>query len=209
MITYERYCADLIRFNQPITFTREEYEIKYSDPIKEEKKIETRRKEPTLKLSVSAPNASIKKPPKPVVVRSPRERDRSKEKPRNRTGRIMTPKVSYDGMSIEDIKSHKAKLAREWRAKRKEAGIKTVYAPITDVGREKKREYYLKNADKIKAKTKAYRQKICSTDAGREKASRRMREWRKNNPDRAVELSRTSKARCRERKLNGNNIKEG
>ena len=69
MIPYARYCSDLERFNQPITFTEEEYERKYGAPIREEKMVELRKKEPTLRLAVSAPKAVIKKPPRPVMVK--------------------------------------------------------------------------------------------------------------------------------------------
>lgn len=216
-MTYQRYCEDLNRFNQPITLSEDEFNIKYAKPIEPEKTIETRRKEPTLKLAVSKTKAQIKKPPKPIngeivkklIVKSPLIRDRITEKPRNKTGRIMTPKISYDGMSVEDIKAHKAKLAREWRAKRKEAVIVRIPVPITDEDRQRKREYYQQNSEKIKAKTKAYRQRINSTKEGRAKSNDRIKEWRKNNPEKAREIGRKSKARCRERQLNGNNNEEG
>ena len=204
-MTYQRYCEDLKRFNQPITLTEYEFNIKYAKPVEPEKTIETRRKEPTLKLSVSAPKATIKKPPKPIIVKSPRVRDRSNEKPRNRTGRVMTPKTDLSKMTDEEKKAHKAKLSRIWKAKQKELG-KYKKLVMTEEVREKKREYYRKNRDRIREQSNKSRAKILATEEGREAARLRTKLWREQNPEKVREINEKRKQKKWEKRQQSQNV---
>jgi len=189
-VTYQRYCEDLKRFNQPITLTEDEFDRKYNKPeVIPEKMVETRKKEPTLRLAIERPKALIKKPPRVYI---PKE-------PKRKTDRVMTPKVSRAGMSTEEIKVHKAALARAWRAKRKEEG-ELGTRPRTDEDRENARVWYRNNQEEVKAKVKAYRQSITSTPEGKEASRLKMQQWRQDNPEKAREISKRSKAKQKEKR---------
>jgi hypothetical protein len=195
MIPYARYCADLQRFNQPIIFSEDEYERKYGELIREEKLVELRKKELTLRLAILEPKATLKKPPKSIIVKAFKELYKAKRK----TDRVMTPKVSHASMSIEELKAHKAELARAWRAKRKEEGkLKT--RSRTDEDREAysdyKKEWYINNKERVKAQCKEYRDTHLDKEANRAK----MREWRAKNPEKAREISKRSKANQKEKR---------
>jgi hypothetical protein len=194
MIPYARYCADLERLNQPIIFTEDEYERKYGEPVREEKIVELRKKEPTLRLSVSEPKAVIKKPPRPVMVKV-----KVPYKPKRKTDRVMTPATDCKNMTPEERKAHKAKLAREWIARRKEDGTFKAWTPSEDVKQaysDYKKEWYINNKERVKAQCKEYRDTHLDKEANRAK----MREWRAKNPEKAREISKRSKANQKEKR---------
>lgn len=140
-------------------------------------------KQPTLGLNIiDSHKIRISKPDKPDAKpkRSYVKRD-ADWKRSAKTNRVMVaPKISYKGMSVEEIKAHKAKLAREWRARTPEKKHTKKYSEMTDDEKKalsiQKKKYYQDNKERLRQKARDKRSK--ETPEQKQANTIRMQKWR-------------------------------
>jgi hypothetical protein len=140
--------------------TEDEYYRAYP-PTEEVKRVVpklVKTKQPTLGLNII--NSKKIRIAKPDIPRRQYNKRPSDWKRKAKTNRVMVaPKITYKGMSVEEIRAHKNKLAREWRARVKPE--RTAYSELTDAQKEgykaAKMKHYEANRDAILAKNKAKR----------------------------------------------------
>lgn len=128
MVTFENYCEGIKRFGGKVTYTKEEYELKYGVPKEFEPMIITPRnqKRPmkaTFENSKKAAVRNCRTTEKSDHIVRKHEKVARPKKPKAanppKTNRIMSPKTSLKGMTDEQIKEHRRSQNRIWKAKQK------------------------------------------------------------------------------------------
>lgn len=128
MVPFENYCEGIKRFGGEVTYTKEEYELKYGAPKEFEPMIITPRnqkrpmkatfensKKTVVKKSLTTEKLDhiMRKHEKIALPKKPKAENPPK------TNRIMSPKTSLKGMTDEQIKEHRRSQNRIWKAKQK------------------------------------------------------------------------------------------
>lgn len=134
------------------------------------------------------------------AIKEPKPKKPSTPKPERRVYRSFTSeKVSLKGMSIEERRAHKAKLARERRAIDKANGT---LKPKTEEERERQRLYsianYHANKEVRRAQVKAKRANMTEEEKAARKAY--MKEYQKKNREAINARERERKRKRREAK---------
>lgn len=210
-MTYQEYCNDLKRFNQPITMDEKEWKIKYCiqeeyTPLLARKSSSHKNIEPTLSnhsKGSSKPQLKINllDIPKPDNFGLVSELDARIAEKKTKKVKPLTRKpnqverVSFKNMTDEEIKAHKRKLNQERRLKAKQDGTLRVLSDEEIAKqREYARKYYHDNRDVQLAKQNTRRKNMTEEqkdkvkaegskwqDANRDHVNAKAREWKKNN----------------------------
>jgi len=218
-MTYERYCADLKRFNQPITMDEKEWRQKYGieekyTPFISRKSTTGKKVEPSLHNNETSKNMS-KTPLKVNLLDIPKqdnselmeelEKRIKEKKPRaEKKERILTrrpnsvPKTSLAGMSQEQKREHKNQLNKQRRAMEKEKGI---VHTRSEEQRAKQlaysREYYEKNKEVQREKERVRRANMSEEKKLEIKLA--YMKWQKENREHVNATARAWKAKNKEK----------
>lgn len=194
-MTYEAYKDMCKKHNIENPYkTDEDYYRAYPQKVEEAKPPKViKTKQPTLGLNIVDSHkiriAKSDKPNEPKPKRSYSKRLSDWKRP-NKSGRVMVaPKISYHGMSADEIKAHKAKLARDWRARTEVKERAKKYCDLTDdekkVLSEKKKKYYQANKERICKKAKEARAN--ATPEQKQISVKRLQKWREKQREAKID----------------------
>jgi hypothetical protein len=115
------------------------------------------------------------------------------------------PSALNEAKEFELTKDQVKEFTKSVLAKQKELG-KYKKLVMTEEVREKKREYYRKNRDRIREQSNKSRAKILATEEGRESARLRTKLWREQNPEKVREINEKRKQKKWEKLQQSQNV---